>query len=105
MSNRFHGEGLYFLDEPEAALSPMRQMTLVALLHQLARAGSQFVIATHPPILMAYPGAHILQFDGAAVRRVSYEDTEHFRVTRDFLNRYPKMLEVLLDEGASSDEP
>ena len=84
------------LDEPEAALSPQRQLALLALIHDLAaHRGSQFVIATHSPILMAYPGARIYQLDAAGIGSVAYHDTEHYRVTRDFLaspDRYFKHL-------------
>ena len=95
--------GLYLLDEPEAALSPMRQMSLLAILHRLTRAGSQLIIATHSPILLAYPEAAILQFGAGGIERVAYEETEHYRVTRDFLNRYPRMLDVLFGDEAAED--
>ena len=96
VEHRFHGQGLYLLDEPEAALSPMRQMALLARLHTLVGARSQFIIATHSPILLAYPDAAIHECGPDGLRRVEYEDTEHFRITRDFLNRYPAMLRELL---------
>jgi predicted ATPase len=98
MEHRFRGAGLYLLDEPEAALSPLRQMALLSRLDQLVRARSQFVVATHSPILLAYPRATIYQIGALGLEPVAYEDTEHFRVTRDFLNRYPSMLDTLLDE-------
>jgi predicted ATPase len=105
MTERFRGNGLYLMDEPEAALSPTRQMTMVSLIHQFVTSGAQLVIATHSPILMAYPNAQILECSDAGMRRVAYEDTEHYTVTRDFLNRYPAMLKVLLeDEGAGQDD-
>lgn len=103
ITNRFRGEGLYLLDEPEAALSPMRQMSLLAIVRRLAQAGSQFIVATHSPILLAYPEAAILQFGAAGIERVAYEETEHYRVTRDFLNRYPRMLDVLFGDDAAGD--
>jgi predicted ATPase len=96
VEHRFHGNGLYLLDEPEAALSPMRQMSLLARIHALVRARSQFVIATHSPIILAYPDATIHECGPDGLRRIAYEDTEHFRITRDFLNRYPAMLRTLL---------
>lgn len=96
VENRFYGHGLYLLDEPEAALSPMRQMALLSMLHALVRDGSQFIIATHSPILLAYPGATIFECHPTGLRCLQYEDTEHYRVTRDFLNRYPTMLKTLL---------
>lgn len=84
--SRFVPGGLYLLDEPEAPLSPQRQLALLALLKEMAGRDSQFVIATHSPILMALPGASILSFDGERVREVAYEDVEHVALTRDFLN-------------------
>jgi predicted ATPase len=97
VQHRLRGSGLYLLDEPEAALSPVRQMTLLARLHELVQARSQFIIATHSPILLAYPGAAIYELGPDGPRLTPYEETEHFRVTRDFLNRYPAMLRTLLD--------
>ena len=85
--HRFGGNGLYILDEPEAALSPQRQLSLLSIIHQLAETKrSQFLIATHSPILMAYPGALIYQLGPDGIHSVAYEDTEHFQITRDFLN-------------------
>jgi predicted ATPase len=98
VQNRLRGNGLYLFDEPEAALSPLRQMALLSRLHGLVRASSQFIVATHSPILLAYPGAAIYQLDPSGMQRIMYEDTEHFRVTRDFLNRYPAMLKSLLED-------
>lgn len=100
MTNRFRGDGLYFMDEPEAALSPSRQMSLLALMHQFVNKGAQLVMATHSPILMSYPNARILELSESGIREVSYEETEHFTVTRDFLSRYPAILRVLMqDDG------
>jgi predicted ATPase len=96
----FRGNGLYLLDEPEAALSPNRQLAALRVIDQLVRQESQFIIATHSPILLAYPNAKILLFDGTGITEVAYEDTEHYAVTRDFLNHYPKRLEQLLDQDA-----
>lgn len=94
--NKFRGEGLYILDEPEAALSPIRQMTMLARLHELAAQGSQFIIATHSPIILACPEADIYEIkDG--IRKVGYEETEHYKVMRDFLNNREKMLGILLE--------
>lgn len=98
--HRFRGEGLYLLDEPEAALSPSRQLSLLARMHDLVRMNSQFLIATHSPILMAYPGAEILLLDGSgAPRPVRYEDTEHYAITKAFLDCPERMLGVLFAEG------
>jgi predicted ATPase len=90
--------GLYFLDEPEAALSPNRQLEFLGLLHQYCGEGSQFVIATHSPIIMAYPESWIYVLKGDGIRQVAYEDTEHFLVTRGFLSNPKRMLKILLAE-------
>ncbi len=97
LENRFRGNGLYILDEPEAALSPSRQMSMLTRMHDLISDKSQFIIATHSPILMAYPDAWIYQIGPKGLDRVLYEDTEHYQVTRDFLNRPEIMLDILLD--------
>jgi predicted ATPase len=94
--NRFHGEGLYLLDEPEAALSPSRQLSVVTRIHDLVQEKSQFIIATHSPILMASPEAYIYAFSPEGIRRVAYNETEHYRVTRDFLSNPRRMLSLLL---------
>jgi predicted ATPase len=96
LNERFSGRGLYLLDEPEAALSPQRQLAAMARLHALTKAGSQFVIATHSPLLMAYPDAWIYHCNADGVRRVAYEDTEHHRVTRDFMADPQRVLGTLL---------
>ena len=98
LTDKFRGKGLYLLDEPEAALSPNRQLAALAAIHGLVHDQSQFIIATHSPILLSYPDARILQFDGAGISEVKYEDTEHFAVTRDFLNNYPRRLQQLLTD-------
>lgn len=98
VTHRFGGQGLYLLDEPEAALSPSRQLALLARLHQLVRSQSQFIIATHSPILMAYPQAKIIQLTQDAIAEVRYTETEHYAVTREFLNRHEAMLKELLEE-------
>ncbi|MCF7223656.1 AAA family ATPase [Marilutibacter chinensis] len=96
MTNRFGGNGLYVLDEPEAALSPQRQLAMLARLHQLVRTNSQFVIATHSPILMAYPDACIYQIGDDGLQQVDYEQTEHYLVTRAFLANPRRQLDMLL---------
>ncbi len=97
--NRFSGRGLYLLDEPEAALSPKRQMSFLTQLHLLVQAGSQFLIATHSPIIMAYPDAWIYQIDSNGLTRVAWKDTEHYFITKAFLTRSEPMLkELLADE-------
>ncbi|QOY95678.1 AAA family ATPase [Massilia sp. UMI-21] len=96
--HRFGKEGFYALDEPEAALSPQRQLALLSRLHDLVQDRCQFVIATHSPILMAYPNALIYAFGEQGIREVAYEDTEHYRVTRDFLANPARMLRVLMSD-------
>lgn len=76
-------------------------MAALAAIHQLVQDESQFIIATHSPILLSYPSAKIILFDGTGLSEVAYEDTEHFAVTRDFLNHYPRRLEQLLQEEES----
>jgi predicted ATPase len=94
---RLSGNGLYLLDEPEAALSPPRQLTFLAALHELVQKGGQFIIATHSPILLAYPQATILEFSAAGIAPVAYHDTEHYKVTKAFLTRTEMMLKELLE--------
>ncbi|MDQ8036688.1 MAG: AAA family ATPase, partial [Pedobacter sp.] len=96
MMNRFGGQGLYVLDEPEAALSPQRQLAVLARIHDLVQDDSQFIIATHSPILMAYPDARIYHCGPDGIEEVAYQETEHFRVTRDFLTNPERMLKTLL---------
>lgn len=97
--NKLRGNGIYLFDEPEAALSPSRQLSALVAIHLLVEDSSQFVIATHSPILLSYPHAKIIQFDGSGVSEVTFEETEHYAVTRDFLNNYPRRLEQLLSDG------
>jgi|SRR5579862_942058 len=84
--NRFRGQGLYILDEPEAALSPKRQLAMLRRLRQLVQQDSQFIIATHSPLLMAYPNARILVLDERGYTPTPYEETEHYSVTKAFLD-------------------
>ncbi|WP_128100974.1 AAA family ATPase [Paenibacillus sp. DCT19] len=93
--NRFNSKGIYLLDEPEAALSPARQLSLLRILHDLSDT-SQFIIATHSPIILGYPGASILSFDHGSIQEVEYEDTEHVQITRSFLENRDRMLKELL---------
>lgn len=95
--SRFRPNGLYILDEPEAALSPSRQLTLLARFHQLVQQNAQFLIATHSPLLMAYPDAEILWLDETGMRPISYIDTEHYLITRRFLENPERMLDILLE--------
>lgn len=91
----FRGQGLYLLDEPEAALSPSRLLTLLLELRNLTQHGAQFIIATHSPILMAFPGAQVLEFSHEGIHPVSYKDTENYKVTKQFLENPEKMLHYL----------
>lgn len=86
LERRLIGGGLYFLDEPEAPLSPLRVLSLISLLKQVVGEGSQLVICTHSPILMAFPGAQILLFEGDRLTQTPYEEIDHVRLTRAFLN-------------------
>lgn len=104
LTHKFRGKGLYLLDEPEAALSPNRQLAALSAIHQLVQDESQFIIATHAPILLSYPNAKLLQFDAAGISEVRFEDTEHYAVTRDFLNNYPRRLaQLFADDDAPLD--
>jgi predicted ATPase len=104
MLNRFGGQGLYLLDEPEAALSPQRQLAVLARMHDLVQDHSQFIIATHSPILMAYPDAYIYAFSPDRIAKVDYYQTEHYRVMHDFLTNPKRMLHILM-EPAPGPEP
>lgn len=85
-SNRFH-KGIYLLDEPEAALSPQRQLSFLSIIHRLESSGqAQFIIATHSPMLLTYPGATILSLDEGAIQEVNYQDTDHYQLTKRFLD-------------------
>ncbi len=99
MLNRFGGNGLYILDEPESALSPSRQLSVLNRMFQLIRENSQFIIATHSPILMAYPDALIYQVSKDGITQIAYEDTEHYQITKAFLNnRNPMLKELFLTD-------
>jgi Predicted ATPase len=98
VKNRFGGNGIYLLDEPEAALSPSRQMTLMVLMNELLGKNSQFVIATHSPMLMTFPGAQVMELTEDDIKTVPYDQTGHFQLTKRFLNYPEKMLDVLLGE-------
>ena len=98
VQNTFRCDGFYLLDEPEAALSPQRQLTLLAEIDRLARDGSQFIVVTHSPILLGLPGAEILSFDDGAIHPVKYEDTDSYKVTEMFINGRERVLHHLLGE-------
>ena len=96
-NNQFES-GIYLLDEPEAALSPARILAFIAVINALDRSGkAQFIIATHSPMLLCYPDATIYQFDDDGIRETSYEDTEHYMLTKSFLNNPSSFLRRLLD--------
>jgi predicted ATPase len=93
-------DGLYLLDEPEAALSPQRQLAFLRILHHLtAPRVAQFVIATHSPILLAFPGATVLRLDDGSIREVAYDETPHFQLTRDFLASPERYFRYLFADG------
>ena len=94
--NQLRPGGLYFFDEPEAALSPQRQLTLLTEIYNCAAGGSQFIIATHSPILLGMPGAEILTFDKGLIHTCEYEDTESYQVTEMFINDRKRLLDRLL---------
>lgn len=94
--HRFRGNSLFILDEPEAALSPSRQMSMLTRMHDLVNDGSQFIIATHSPIVMAYPDSWIYQIQ-EELRLVKYEKTEHYQIMKAFINDTRKMLNILME--------
>lgn len=98
IQNRFISKGLYILDEPEAALSPQRQLTLLMLIYNLSQKGTQFLIASHSPILLGIPGAAILSFDDGKVNEISYEETESYKITKLFINNKELLLNNLLQD-------
>lgn len=99
LTNRFNSRGIYILDEPESALSPQRQLALLRIIWQLEKSGkAQFLIATHSPILMAYPNADIYSLDETPLKAINYEDTQHYQITKDFLNNREKFLNELFQE-------
>jgi predicted ATPase len=95
VNERFYPDGMFVLDEPEAALSPTGQLTLLARMHALVSEGAQFVIATHSPILLAYPGALIYELTESGPVMTAYEDTDHYRLTRAFLDAPERFLREL----------
>lgn len=97
-NHRFR-EGLFLLDEPEAALSPQRQLSLLTIIHGMEKEQrSQLIIATHSPILLAYPHAHIFQLDERGIRQVNYEETEHYQITKTFLENPAGYFRILFGE-------
>ncbi len=98
VENRFMGNGLYILDEPEAALSPMRLMRLMVCMKKLVDKNSQFIISTHSPILMTFPDAEVLEITAKGNKSVDYKDTEHFIVTKRFMDAPEKIVNDLLGD-------
>ncbi|QQK79012.1 AAA family ATPase [Salicibibacter cibi] len=97
--HRFQGKAIYLLDEPEAALSPAKQLTFLRILHDLTVEGNvQFIISTHSPILLGYPQADILSFDSDQMSKIDYERTEHYQITKTFLENREKVLSELFRE-------
>ena len=92
-------QGVFILDEPEAALSPQRQLSFLKIIHDLAKSGrAQFLIATHSPIILAFPGAALFSLDGDAIEEIAYRDTKHFLITRDFLSSPERFFKHLFAE-------
>lgn len=97
--HRFKGEALYLLDEPEAALSPARQLAFLRIIYDLTeKEDCQFIIATHSPILLGYPDADIFNFDEGIIQKVTYEDTDHFQITKNFMDNRKRFLYELFKE-------
>lgn len=99
--NRFRGNGIYLLDEPEAALSPLRQLSMLAHMHELVRQDSQFIIATHSPIIMSYPNAKIIELTEEGAKATTLEETHHYRIMKQFFEDKDRLLHHLLDESQS----
>jgi predicted ATPase len=101
LQQRFRGSGLYLLDEPEAALSPTRQLAALTRMHQLVEAGAQFILATHSPILMAYPGGQLLGLSEGGIAPLDYDQTEDVVVMQHFMNNRESLLAELLREDGT----
>ena len=103
MMHRFGSSSLLMLDEPEAALSTQRQLAFVRLMHQLVKQHAQFIIATHSPIILAYPQATIYEFAEDGIRRIPYDQTDAYQITRAFLERTDQMLQAILSDDESEE--
>ena len=98
--DNFKENGMYMLDEPEAALSPQRQLTLMLEIIRCARSNAQFIIVTHSPILLGMPDSEILSFDSGRIHPIEYEETDSYRITEMFIRDRKRFLSKLLDEEA-----
>ena len=98
IENRFYNNGLYLLDEPEAALSPTRQMQFLALVDDLVKHGCQFIICTHSPIILSYPNADIYQINEDKLELIEYKNTELYNIYKSFLQNPERTLNILLNE-------
>ena len=98
VQNNFSENGVYLLDEPEAALSPQRQLSLLLEIVNCAKQGSQFIMVTHSPILLGIPGAEILSFDEGRIHPITYEETDSYQITKLFIENKEQLLKRLLDE-------
>ena len=96
--NRFGGNGIYLLDEPEAALSPLRQLSMLAHIHELVRQNSQFIIATHSPIIMSYPNAKIIELTEEGAKETTLEETNHYHIMKQFFDDKERLLHHLLNK-------
>jgi predicted ATPase len=102
-AHRFE-QGIYILDEPEAALSPQRQLTFLKIIHDLSSSGhAQFLIATHSPMILSYPGATLFSLDGDRIEEIDYRETRHFLITRDFLNSPERFFKHLFASAEEAD--
>ena len=97
--SQLRANGVYLFDEPEAALSPQRQLTLLMEIYECARRGAQFIIVTHSPILLGMPDAEIMTFDDGMIHNCEYEDTDSYQVTEMFINNRKQVLDRLLNNG------
>ncbi|ASF40684.1 AAA family ATPase [Halobacillus halophilus] len=99
-NNRFQGNGLYILDEPEAALSPLRQMSLLSRIHELVNKGSQFIISTHSPIIMAYPNSKIIKLSEEGMKETTLENTDHYMIMKQFFDDKDRVLHHLFKQDS-----
>lgn len=98
IENRFLGNGIYLMDEPESALSPSRQMSLLVDIDNLVKSNSQLIIATHSPILMSYPDSEVIYLTPDRIEKVNYKETENYKITKQFINNPEQMLKYLLED-------